>query len=177
MTRPPRGQTVPTISGHAINEKGNGPVKKGQSNRLDSRVVPVPWVATGDAVTCAGVVPASVERVQKLSYPVMSTTRRALQRPAPELSCSVSGTADRPQFVIGIWPSVSPYSWGATQSHSSTNNGKGHSRNRSNGSINMDPVRVSIGPHNMAPDASRPRVPCSSATPAMKMKYDLVALR
>ena len=168
MTRPSRRQTVPTISGHAINTKGTAVNPGRMSGRPDS-------VAS---VSCANGVSSSGEGVQKVSMreidTIPSLIRRTLPSEISEFSCSVSGTIKRPQFSVGIWSLGIGDSY-ALYGPQRRKPRKGESLTDWMASVHN--TRVSIVPHNMAPDAPQPRVPCSSETPAMQMKYDLAMLR
>jgi len=165
VTRPTRGQAVPTITAHAINTKGTGVT----SGRMSS------GRASGATTSCASAVASSGEGVQKVSMNDISITRRTVPGEVPEFSCSVSGTVDRPQFVIGIWTGkIVSNSAGFSESRRRKPR-KGESLTDWMASVHN--TRFSIVPHSMEPDAALPRVACASETPTMQMKYDLAMLK
>lgn len=168
MTGPLRGQTIPMISGHAINEKGTGVNSKRLSGSPGSLA----------SVSCAGAVPTNTDDAMKTSEATMNI-RTAKTRRSVDMSCNVSGTAERPEFTIGILAdkmvSNSAGFSGSTFGEKRRKPRKGESLTDWMASVHN--TRVSIVRYEWDRDFDGPRVACSSETPAMQMQYDLAQMK
>lgn len=159
ITQPSRGQTVPTVSGHAIQTKGTG-----ASGRMPALARP----GSAATVTCASGVPASGERVPPRRW-TKANTDDSLSR----WSCSVSGTLERPQFTIGIWTGTMPSN--ARRKH--VGNVKYEELGRAEwsfGASNSGSMsqRMSIMRRGEAPEPT-PGVTCSSETAALRGAWSI----
>ncbi len=159
-SRPLTGDSVPTVSGYAINTKGTGT----SSGRLGAN-------------SSAGATVACVSRSRDDPYAEDSARAASadmfLQMPrdarAAGWSCSVTGSEKSPQFVLTL---LVPTILGQAERNQAPKTSTARAE-WSWGASNSGSRRMSIVPHGSSnPGATQ--AACSSEAPGMQMKYDFV---